>query len=172
MSGLFNQGVHPAVAKFHAEQEHWMRTYMTYLAIDPGERTSGWARFGEDGETTGFGAIKGIDEFLDWLEDQPAPRVLIMENYRVNPAISHAFSKVRTVEVIGGIKRYCRKHSVELVEQRNVVLPIGLRYLGMYEVYYRGTKRIKHVDDEISALAHGEYYLVKNKIKKHRKAAQ
>ena len=140
-----------------------------YLAIDPGEKRTGWARFGADGETTGFGGIEGIDEFMDWLEDQPRPKVLILENYRINPSISHAFSKVRTVEVIGLVKRYCRKNEVELVEQRNTDLPIGLRYLGMYEVYYRGRKKIKHVDDEISALAHGEFYLVKNGVKKHRK---
>lgn len=139
-----------------------------YLAIDPGEKRTGWARFDESGATTGFGHVDGIDEFLDWLDDQPKPKVLIMEDYRVNPGISHAFSRVRTVECIGGIKRYCRKNGVKLSEQRNLVLPIGLRYLGMYEVYYRGTKKIKHVDDEISALAHGTYYLVKNGIIKHR----
>lgn len=140
-----------------------------YMSIDPGEKRTGWARFDENGDTTGFGKINGIDEFLDWLEDQPPPKTLILENYRVNPNISHAFSKVRTVEVIGGVKRYCRKHGVNLVEQRNTDLSIGLRYIGMYEVYYKGRKKIKHVDDEISALAHGEYFLVKNKIKKHRK---
>lgn len=140
-----------------------------YLSIDPGEKRSGWARFNELGEVTGFGHKDGIDEFLDWLEDQPPPKVCILEIYRVNPGISHAFSKVRTIEVIGGVKRWCRKNNVTLVEQRNTDLSIGLRYIGMYEVYYKGRKRIKHVDDEISALAHGEYYLVKNKIKKHRR---
>lgn len=139
-----------------------------YLAVDPGEKRTGWARFDENGETTGFGYINGIDEFLDWLEDQPRPKVLIMEEYRVNPGISHAFSRVRTVECIGGVKRFCRKNDVKLVEQRNTVLSIGLRYIGMYQVYYKGTKRIKHVDDEVAALAHGTYYLVKNKLKKHR----
>lgn len=160
---------HSAVQEFRDSHENWMRSYMTYLAIDPGEKKTGWARFGEDGETTGFGTIDGIDEFLDWLDDQPKPRVVIMEDYRVSPTISHAFSKVRTIEVIGGVKRYCRKNNITLVEQRNLVLPIGLRYLGMYEVYYKGRKKVKHVDDEISALAHGEYYLVSTKVKKHRR---
>lgn len=145
-----------------------------YLSIDPGEKRTGWARFDEHGETTGFGTIEGIDEFLDWLEDQSPPKVLIFENYRVNPNVSHAFSKVRTIEVIGGLKRYCRKHQVTIVEQRNVDLPIGLRYLGMFSVYYESrngrTVRIKHVDDSVSALAHGEFYLVKNKIKKHKRS--
>lgn len=149
---------------------------MTYLSIDPGTKSTGWAWFDDLGNVTGFGKVvgsersgsDGVDAALDWLDEQPIPDVLIFENYQVNPNVPHAFSKVRTVEVIGGIKRWARKNNVTLVEQRNVVLPIGLRYVGMYNVYYTGRKRIKHVDDEISALAHGEYYLVKNKIKKHR----
>ena len=159
---------HAEVERERNDHKYWMKTYMNYLAIDPGSRCTGWARFSEVGEATGFGHIDGIDEFLDWLEDQPKPKVVILEEYRVNPSISHAFSKVRTIEVIGGVKRYCRKNNITLVEQRNTVLPIGLRYIGMYEVYYRGRKKIQHVDDEIAALAHGEYYLVKNKIKQHR----
>lgn len=139
-----------------------------YLAIDPGEKRTGWARFDQNGETIGLGHVDGIDEFLDWLEDQPAPKVLIMEEWRNNPGVPQAFSRVRTVECIGGVKRFCRKNGIELVLQRNTVLPIGLRYIGMYQVYYSGKKKIKHVDDEISALAHGTYYLVSKKIKKHR----
>lgn len=141
-----------------------------WLSIDPGEKRIGYACFDDNGETVGFGAIKGMDEFMDWLEDNPEPGTIIFENYRVNPGVSHAFSKVRTVELIGNIKRYCHKRGIPLVEQRNTDLPIGLRYLGMYEVYYTGRKRVKHVDDEISALAHGVYYLVKHGYRKHRLA--
>lgn len=145
-------------------------TETAYLVIDPGEKRTGWAKFDENGETIGFGAILGIDNFMDWLEDQEKPGELIFENYRVNPGISHAWSKVKTIELIGLIRRYCTKNSIKYTEQRNTDLSIGLRYLGMYEVYFRGRKRIKHVDDEISALAHGVYYLVKNNIRPHRLA--
>lgn len=142
---------------------------MKFLAIDPGQSSTGWAKFDDEGKPLGVGKVKGdINEFADWLESQEIPDTIIFENYRVNPAISHAFSKVRTVEVIGLIKRYAHVHRINLVEQRNVVLPIGLRYLGMYGVYYKGNKRIKHVDDEVSALAHGTYYLIKSGIVKHR----
>lgn len=140
-----------------------------YLAIDPGEKKTGWAWFDGEGQTTGFGYVEGIDEFLDWLEDQPAPRVVILEEYRVNPTIGHGFSRVRTIEVIGGVKRFARKSGSKLELQRNTCLPIGLRFLGMYEAYYENGKKKKHVDDQVSALAHGEYYLVSKKIKKHRK---
>lgn len=140
-----------------------------YLTIDPGEKNVGWASFNIDGKTLGFGIIKGMDEFMDWLEDGPEPKEIVFEGYRLLPGRNRNFSKVRTIELIGLIKRYCHKRpDIKLTEQRNTDLGIGLRYIGMYSTYYQGRKNIKHVDDGISALAHGEYYLVKNKIKKHR----
>lgn len=138
---------------------------MEFLAIDPGTHQVGWAGFDSSGETIGFGVIKGEDAFLDWLEEQPRPRVIIIEGYFINPYKHKTWSKAGTSEVIGAIKRYARKHGIEIVEQRNTDLPTGLRFIGMYGVYYKDRKNIKHVDDEISALAHGTVYLVRNKIK-------
>lgn len=139
-----------------------------YLSIDPGEKNVGWAKFDEKGDTIGLGKIRGMDEFLDWLEADDKPKRVIFENYRVNPAVGHAFSKVRTVELIGNIKRYCYKNNIPFAEQRNTDLPTGLRLIGMYEVYYKNRKRIKHVDDDVSALAHGVFYLTQKNIRKHR----
>lgn len=138
---------------------------MSYIAIDPGTKQVGWAAFDSSGETTGFGVIKGEDAFLDWLEEKSDVKVIIIEGYFINPHKHRTWSAAGTSEVIGAIKRYARKHGIEIVEQRNTDLPIGLRLIGMYDVYYRNRKNIKHVDDEISALAHGTYYVVKNKIK-------
>jgi hypothetical protein len=149
---------------------------MTFLAIDPGVKGIGWAWFDDSGETTGFGDFGSIDEFLDWLDAGPVPDVLIFENYTVNPTVPHGFSKVEVVECIGGIKRYARKHKIKLVEQRNLVLRLGLQYLGFVSQYYSYHEgkwhKKKHVDDKIAALAHGEYYLVSQKIKKHRRATE
>lgn len=140
-----------------------------YLAIDPGEKNVGFAQFNDNGETLAFSSIKGMDEFMDWLEAGPEPSVIIFENYRLMPGRNKNFSKVRTIELIGHIKRYCYKRPhIKLIEQRNSDLSIGLRYLGMYSVYYdpRTRKSKKHVDDAISALAHGAYYLVRIKKRK------
>lgn len=147
---------------------------VAYLAIDPGEKRIGYAEFDANGETLGIGAIAGMDEFMDWLEDQDEPDNIIFENYRLMPGRNANFSKVRTIELIGNIKRYCHKRpGITLIEQTNSNLSIGLRYLGMYGVYYtEGKKKKKHVDDEISALAHGVYYLVSHKIRPHRLAKQ
>lgn len=143
-----------------------------YLAVDPGERNIGWARFDETGELTGIGTFRSIDEFADWLDMQPPPKTIIVEGYWVNPNKHKSWSKATTVECIGILKRWGRKHSCNLVEQRNTILSIGLRYLGMYDVYYTGRKLTKHIDDEIAALAHGEYYLVSQGIKKNRIAKE
>lgn len=145
---------------------------MHYLSIDPGEQTTGWAKFDEAGNEIEFGKITGgPDSFMDWLEglDNP-PREIIYENYRVNPTINHGFSKVVTIQLIGMIKRYARKNKILLHEQPNTVLKIGLKYIGMYEIYYPPGKPKKHVDDQISAYAHGVYYLQKKGIRKSRVA--
>jgi hypothetical protein len=143
-----------------------------YLAIDPGEKRVGWASFKEDGTETGMGTIIGDpDTFMDWLESlDPAPKEIIYENYRVNPTINHGFSKVVTIQLIGMIKRYAKHREIVLHEQDNTRLPIGLRYIGMFGMYYdvRTKKRTKHVDDQISAYAHGVYYLQTQGIRKSR----
>lgn len=142
-----------------------------YLSIDPGERTTGWAAFREDGTDIDFGKVRGtLDDFMDWLEGlRNPPKHIIYENYMVNPTISHGFSKVPTIQLIGMIKRYAKKAGIELHEQRNVILKVALRHVGFYNIYYdsKGKKK-KHVDDAVSAYAHGVYWLQKNKIRKPR----
>jgi hypothetical protein len=146
---------------------------MYYLSIDPGEKTTGWAAFDKEGKELEFGSITGgPDAFMDWLDSLlPVPQEIIYENYRINPAISHGFSKVVTIQLIGMIKRYAHTRKIPLHEQPNTVLKIGLKFIGFYTVYYdkKGNKK-KHVDDQISAFAHGVYYLQKKGIRKSRVA--
>lgn len=145
-----------------------------YLSIDPGEKISGWAAFRENGTDIIFGEVRGgPDAFMDWLEGlDPAPKEIIFEEYRINPAIGHGFSEAVTIQVIGMIKRYAKKAEIPWHAQSNQFLNIGLRQVGMYDVYYervRGKeRRKKHVDDQISAYAHGVYYLVKKGIRESR----
>lgn len=142
-----------------------------YLSLDPGERNTGWAGFREDGSDLGFGVIAGgLDAFTDWLEDlNPKPKEIIYEGYAVNPNISHAYSKVLTVQVIGAIKSYCRRNKIPKHEMRSVNLKVALRMVGCYSMYYdKHGKNIKHVDDRISAYAHGVWFLTKNGIRKSR----
>ncbi len=138
---------------------------MHFLAIDPG-KTTGWASFTKEGDLIATGKIRGHDEFLDWLEEQEAKEI-ILERYRnrvggKSTAIN-AWSENETSQLIGAIKRVARKSGIKVHEQNaSDGLAFGLRFLGVYGTYYRGGKRIKHVPDDISALAHGTYYMRKN----------
>lgn len=135
---------------------------MYYLAIDPGEKRTGWASFAENGDTISMGRIDGdADTFMDWIESlDTQPKVIIYENYRVSPTINHGFSKVLTSQLIGMIKRHAKKNNIKIYEQPNTVLKIGLKMAGFYKTYYKADgSKIKHVDDQVSALAHGIYWL-------------
>lgn len=136
-----------------------------YLAIDPGNNT-GYAIFNELGDVVDNGEIKGHQEFLDWLDAvYPPPTVLIVEWYYVrNKQFNHEGSDVGTLRLIGAIERYAHQHKCTLVKQRSDTLGIGLRYIGMK--YPKGV----HVPDRVSALAHGVYWLQRNKIRKSRLA--
>lgn len=136
-----------------------------YLAIDPGGNT-GWAIFDEQGKLQSMGSIKGHDEFLDWLEDivHGQSFEIIIERYRVRTGGKHtftnSFSDVPTLQLIGAIKRIARKNKFKIHEQDpSPSLVIGLKFLGMGNVY-----KDKHVPDEVSALAHGTYWLRKNGV--------
>lgn len=136
---------------------------MKYLALDPGEKRVGWAAFDEEGRTLNFGTYNNEDKMLDWLEsDEVNPEVIIVESYRARPGLPNAWSRLPTVQQIGAIKRIARKKKIKVVEQDpSPCLSMGLRFLGMYQTYQG-----KHVPDQVSALAHGTYYLRKNRIQK------
>jgi hypothetical protein len=128
-----------------------------YIAIDPGQNT-GWAEFDEDGSVAGFGKMQQ-DEFFDWFEKQEF-KVLIIEIYRNRPGAINMWSKGETQQHIGVCKRIAAKKHARVYEQEpSPCLAIGLRFLGVFD-QYKG----KHVPDEISALAHGTYFLRKNKV--------
>lgn len=136
-----------------------------YLAIDPG-KTTGFAHFDPNSEIVINDKIKGEDAFLDFLEkylEVHEIKVFIVEAYRnrPGPANKHnVWSKNETSQHIGAIKRIARKAGITVVEQEpSPCLAIGLKFLDM-DNRYKG----KHVPDEISALAHGTYYLKKNGI--------
>ena len=138
---------------------------MTYLAIDPGH-TTGWATFDEEGVFTGLGKITGEDKFLDWLETQVKenkPRLVIIEQYRNRPGTAvNSWSTGPTQQHIGAITRILRKAHVQMTMQDpSPALSIGLRFIGMHTLYEG-----KHVPDDVSAYAHGTYYLRRSGIQK------
>lgn len=137
-----------------------------YLSIDPGG-TTGFALFDSAGMLVKMGKIKGGDKFLDQLEEMVKEYEFItwiLEAYRNRPGTTHSnWSKNETSQHIGAIKRIARKAGIPVHEQEpSPCLPIGLKFLGMGSTY----KKDEHVPDDVSALAHGTYYLRKNRIQK------
>lgn len=137
-----------------------------YLAIDPGI-TSGWATFNSEGNPTNLGDVRGINEFLDWLDElEPIPKVIVIEEYKIRRTqvkqnASHG-GKAETVQVIGAVKRFAYKHHIKIVEQSTQCKSIGYRYLGI-----RPSKNHRETH-KTDAMAHGRYFLQKNKIVKSR----
>lgn len=133
---------------------------MHYLAIDPG-KTTGWAAFDEHGECQGMGKIQGVDKFLDWLEEQEF-KELILEVYRNRPGWINSWSEGPTQQHIGAITRIQRKKKAKLHKREAANLPIACKIAG---VPY---SRDRHLDDQMSAFAHGVHFLVERNIRKHR----
>lgn len=135
-----------------------------YLAIDPGQANTGWAKWDKDGTIIGAGIIKGQDRFLDWLEAlvfEAEILTAIVEQYRNRGGAVNNMSTMPTSQHIGAIARVLRKQRVPIVFQDpSPALSIGLRFLRVHAAYVG-----KHVPDNISATAHGEYWLRKNGVK-------
>ena len=139
---------------------------MRYLAIDPGN-TTGWALFAPTGDLISMGKGEADDVLDNWEEDDGGPLTLIIEIYRNRQGGKYteinAWSDNKTSQVVGMWKRLARKKHWSVVEQEpSPCLSHGLRFLGMYQIYY-GIKK-KHVPDDVAALAHGTYYLRKKQI--------
>ncbi len=135
-----------------------------YLAIDPG-KTTGYAVFDDEGKVVTQGKLKGEDVFLDFLEDvvlQAYPiHQVIMEAYRNRPNMKNNMRSTNpTSQHEGAISRVFRKRKIPIaLQEASPALAIGLKFLEV-EAKYKG----KHVPDDVSALAHGTYYLRKQKI--------
>lgn len=148
-----------------------VQTPKKYLAIDPGKRT-GFAFADATGKPLACFKIEGEDKALDYLESQECEGVsdLILEVYRNRGNRHDSWSDMPTSQHIGAIKRIARKRGWTLHEQEpSEGLGSGLKFLGVYGNYYKRVKgkftRVAHVPDEVSALAHLEFYLRKAKIK-------
>lgn len=131
-----------------------------YLAIDPGGKRTGWAYFDGDGQPTSQGIVETGDDLksLTKLLRNMSPSVLIMEKFRLYPfkSTAQAWSAMREVQVAGAVKMWAELNYIEVVEQPATILGIAFKY--------QGKTKPAHPADDMSAKAHGVYYLVTNNI--------
>jgi hypothetical protein len=137
---------------------------MMLLSIDPG-LTTGWAIWNVP-KLLLFGDCKGIEEFFDSLllpDEWEEVDQIVMEDYKIRPSSlnknwGHEWNNGPALQVIGGVKLWARSHSIPYHMSQPSILPVGCGYIG-----YPYNKK-KHTPNYISAIAHGAWYQVKNKL--------
>lgn len=142
-----------------AEQEPY------YLALDPGVHT-GWALWDIDGKFLEMGTTHGDPELHERLASLPRTiKVVIIEEFELwfHKARKQAGSKMPAPKAIGVIETFARMWDAEIVKQRSNIKPIAEKMTGVSTV--GKPKAQTHVLD---AYNHGEYYLIKNKVKEIR----
>lgn len=145
-----------------------------YVAFDPGKDT-GVAAYNEKGVLQETNIIRGmldLDNYLDKIEEAKETRVIIYEKYRAGYsaqnlttkkyATIHGGKPLITEQVIGMILRTARKIGAEIVGQEPSILNVAQLWTG-----YKIPKNHDQ-SHHISAMCHGMYYLIDNKIVKPR----
>lgn len=136
-----------------------------FLALDPGLHT-GWALWDEEGKFLEMGTTNSYEELHEKLAALPSTiKVVIIEEFQLwyHKARKQAGSKMPAPRAIGQIETFARMWGADIVKQRSDIKPIAERMTG---VTTKGRPKIQtHVLD---AYNHGEYYLIKNKIKEIR----
>jgi hypothetical protein len=139
---------------------------MKLLSVDPGKHT-GWAcwNYGSGKpELSVMGVTKETEDFYEVLLDMDPYSwdQIVYEDYYVRPmkmnrGWGHEWNRPPALLIIGALEFYARQYGIKLVSQPASVLPVGCGYIGYN--YQKGV----HVPNNVSAIAHGAYWLVKNK---------
>lgn len=142
-----------------------MSEEVIYVSWDPGT-TTGYALWGATGDLISKGkvGIKDLHRTLQIIENVPTIKKFIAEDFRLFRHKAHELvgSRFEVARALGAIEFIAAKRSIEIVYQSpSTDLKSGLKFIGKGHI--KG-----HVPDDVSAEAHGELYLVKNKIKVHR----
>jgi hypothetical protein len=141
-----------------------------YLALDPGLKT-GWAYWDKNGTLLAMGTTRDYDDLHKHLASLPdSIRVVILEDFKLfrNKAIQQTGSRMPAPKAIGQIETFARLWKAQIVKQPSNIKPTAEDWTGKRTKDYATgrllmPKEQTHVWD---AYNHGEYYLIKNNIKK------
>lgn len=129
---------------------------MKMISFDPG-RTTGFAFF-QDINVTRVGTWSWESEVLDAINELQAD-LFVIEDFLIQKDRLDRWNKGESLQVIGAIKARARMIGAAVVLQQPSIKPVAYAWLRME--YKKGKKDLHHMD----ALVHGNYYLVKNKLK-------
>jgi len=130
---------------------------MVIMSIDPGG-TTGWCVVQLPGFVATAGQCRSAVELIDVL-DQHKPQVVVSEAFRLYPwrARNLSWNSMPAAEIIGAVKTWCDKNSIEYCEQpassRQMVSKEWLQSSGLWTL----TKGKPHARD---AARHLLYYCV------------
>jgi hypothetical protein len=138
---------------------------MKIISFDPGQST-GWSVLDTDERPafTMFGITRTPRELFDIFNKfEGFPDVVVCEDYHINPAAmrrgwAHQWDKGLTLRAIGAIEHFAYWNNSKFVLQQSSQLKVGCGFIG-----YKYVDK-KHVPDNISAMAHGAFFCVKNDI--------
>ena len=135
-----------------------------FLALDPGLHT-GWATWDESGTPITMGTVHNYDALHELLESFPSTiRVVILEDFILfkHKAREQSGSKMPAPKAIGQIETFARLWRAQIVKQPSSIKAIAERSVGGMST--KGMAKIRtHMWD---AYNHGNYYLIKQGIKK------
>lgn len=128
----------------------------TYISFDPGAKFTGVVSWDDKGKMLHLAQYgeKELDKFFDTVPTEKL-KTIIYELYRVfdHKLSAHRWSKVETVEAIGLIKHFARKHNLKLVSQPSNILAVAQKWSG---AVIPSDHALSHGP---SAYNHGYFYL-------------
>lgn len=133
-----------------------------YLAVDPGLH-SGWAVWDVKGKIITMGTTHTYEALHDLLASFPrCIKVVIIEDFILfrSKAGKQVGSKMPAPKAIGQIETFARIWEAEIVKQQSSIKSTAEKWTG------KSTKGMAHDKTHVwDAYNHGEYYLIKNRIK-------
>jgi len=136
---------------------------LAYVAFDPGKHT-GYAFWTEDGQNHGMGQTHSKEELQAVLRDIPdTVRTVIVEDFILYPnkAGDQAGQRMHASEAIGLIEGWAIGSHRRLVKQMAHILSQARLLTGIDD------KKMSHdISHQFSAYNHGEWYLIKEGVKK------
>lgn len=126
-----------------------------YVAFDPG-KTTGVAVWDESGKAILVGCELNEDDLDNYLDNlvPETVKLFIIEEYRIYSSVPHIGSKVETVQVIGQLKAYARKHNIKTIE-----VPADRKEIAAKWAQVSLPKGKTHLPDWKAAYLIGYYYL-------------
>lgn len=134
-----------------------------FLALDPGLHT-GWATWDATGNPITMGTVHNYEALHDLLAGFPSSiKTVIIEDFILfkHKAREQVGSKMPAPKAIGQIETFARLWNAEIVKQPSHIKAIAEKMVGGMS-----TKNMSKIRTHMwDAYNHGNYYLIKNKIK-------